>query len=112
MAPSIVRTVVPYIVGYLIYIVGALLLRAGVDVDLSGLSNFLEQVLIVGLSAVYYVIARWLERNRSSKWGWLLGTNQQPVYGGETHAVMPAAKAPATIQADPSFETLPLSTGL
>lgn len=108
MVPSIVRTVVPYIVGYIIYIVGVAILRfTGTEVDLSGLSNFLEQMLVVALSALYYWVARWLERNKNSKWGWLLGSNKQPVYGNEVQAVIPAPEAPNTIEADPTYSTVP-----
>lgn len=77
---SIVRTIVPLIVG------GALSLwaRAGIDVD-PAFAEALTAVLFAGFTAVYYVGVRLLETYVAPKLGWLLGAAKSPaVYTPES----------------------------
>ena len=68
---SVVRTIVPLIVG----LVMNLLVRYGLDqlVDVEQINLVVSGVVTTVVTAVYYVAVRWLETFRSSKWGWLLG---------------------------------------
>lgn len=68
LAPSFVRTLVPFIVG-------ALGSRYGLDSD-DPTTSLLAQVVI---GYVYYVIVRLLEL-RAPQLGYLLGVNKAPVY--------------------------------
>lgn len=98
MIPGLIRTIVPYIVGAILYWVGAGLLYLGLEVDLSGLSEFLTQLITISLAAVYYQIVRWLERNKNGKWGWLIGLASQPVYSDEVAAIEPNRSTPKTVK--------------
>jgi hypothetical protein len=72
LAASIIRTVVPLAAGVLT----AWLAKIGL-----GLDNPTVTSLLTGLfSAAYYIGVRLLEHFRSSKWGWLLGVANPPVY--------------------------------
>ena len=68
---SIIRTVVPAVVGLLI----VQLARIGVDIDSGALSAVISALLI----GAYYFLARQLER-RWPKAGWLLGLPRAPTY--------------------------------
>lgn len=70
---SIVRTVVPLIVGQIL----GLLASWGIAGDL--ISEPLEAVLTLGLSALYYVAVRVLETHVKPQFGWLLGLPKAPV---------------------------------
>lgn len=77
---SLIRTLVPLVVGWLI----GLAARRGLDVDSADLT-----ALVTGaVTALYYALARVLERYVSPRFGWLLGLPRQPVY----------VKPPAVVQ--------------
>ena len=71
---SIIRTVVPAIVGSLVYALANL----GIEVDAEGWVALLTS-LFIGL---YYALARVAE-SRFPQAGWLLGAPKQPTYGGD-----------------------------
>lgn len=68
---SIIRTVVPVIVGTGI----SWLARQGIDVDGAAVAQAVTVVVIGG----YYALARWAE-GRWAKAGWLLGVAKAPTY--------------------------------
>lgn len=70
---SILRTVVPFVVGLLLTVLAKLGLSDLVDVD--GLTELVT--IVVG--AAYYAAARWLEQ-RDQRWGWLIGYATAPTY--------------------------------
>lgn len=67
---SIVRTVVPVLVG--------LVLSVPVLGDLD--STALETVFTGAITGAYYAIVRWLEVNVAPSFGWLLGLARTPSY--------------------------------
>lgn len=73
LAPSVVRTVTPYVVGALV----TLLARWGIDWTPT------PEVLVIvsGLvAAAYYALVRILETRGRQAWGWLLGLPKAPIY--------------------------------
>lgn len=72
---SIVRTVVPMIVGPVVL----WLVSLAPDLDTTGLTEALSTVVAAAISAVYYVAVRLAER-RFPNAGALLGRRSQPVY--------------------------------
>lgn len=74
MLPSILRTVVPLIVGFVV----SLLVRLGLDdaVDTAALTELVMLVVTAG----YYAAVRALERYVDPRIGWLLGYAAQPKY--------------------------------
>lgn len=89
-APSIVRTIVPIIVGYL----AAALLRYGIGLDeaaLAGLTEFLGGLF----AAVYYVLIRAVEQ-RWPKIGVLLGWASTP----DSYSPGTAARSHADAETD------------
>lgn len=68
---SIIRTVVPVIVGTAI----SWLARKGIDVDGAAVAQAIT-VIIIG---AYYAAVRWAE-NRWPRAGWLLGSAKAPTY--------------------------------
>lgn len=83
MGPSLVRTVVPLIVGWLL----SLPLAKWFGVT----SDQLVPLVTVVVASVYYAVVRWLEQHVSSRFGWLLGLAKQPVYPAEPR---PLTQAP------------------
>jgi hypothetical protein len=76
LKPSIIRTLVPLAVGAIVAglaYIGLPIDKAGQD----GLAAFLAQVIGWLVSALYYIVVRWLEQNRP-KFGWLLGLAKSP----------------------------------
>ena len=73
MRTSIVRTVVPVIVGILL----TQATKAGIHFDEKGTS--LTEVVTVVVTSLYYSIARWAEAIKP-KLGWLLGKPSKPQY--------------------------------
>lgn len=73
MRPSIVRTVVPMVVGGL----ASVLLTMGIETP-EAVQEWLGEVLTLLLGAAYYALARWLE-SRGITWP-LLGSRSQPTY--------------------------------
>ena len=69
------RTIVPLVVG--LVVTGLVALNIEVDEDLTESINALAASLT---TAVYYIVAAWLERNVSPKFGWLLGVAKTPAY--------------------------------
>lgn len=81
---SLWRTFVPYLAGFLI----AQAARYGFDLDEASLTPLLTTVA----GTLYYAAVRWLEHNRSDRWGWLIGYPKQPVYArGRHRSVEPTA---------------------
>lgn len=73
LAPSVVRTVTPYVVGAIVTLLGKL------GFDWSPTPE--ELVLVTGVvSALYYGLVRILETRGSQAWGWLLGVPKPPIY--------------------------------
>jgi len=73
---SLIRTVVPVIVGQLITWLAA----AGIIDQTGQISAALLSLLTVILTAAYYAIVRVLEAKVSDKFGWLLGVPKAPTY--------------------------------
>jgi hypothetical protein len=94
LVASLIRTLAPMCAGLLI----AWLVRQGVSVD-DSYEQPLTEILTVAFGAVYYVVARLLER----KWpvaGWMLGYPKQPDYGAAKEAAQEiAVKAARQVEA-------------
>lgn len=69
---SIVRTVVPVIVGTLL---GAAA-KHGFDFD----NGSITEVVTVVITTAYYAVVRLLETRIAPAWGWLLGVAKVPTY--------------------------------
>jgi hypothetical protein len=67
-----VRTVVPLVVGWLIYLAA----RAGLDVN----ADDLAPTITILATAVYWAAAHWLETHVDKRFGWLFGKPGAPVY--------------------------------
>lgn len=74
IGPSLIRTVVPWIVGL---VVGALAARG---IDIPSDNELLLNVVTVTISTAYYAAVRYLETRFSSLWGWFLGLPKAPTY--------------------------------
>lgn len=85
IAASIIRTLVPYVIGYLL----ALAAKAGFNLPEGVISN---EVVTLVLGTLYYALARVLETRLRPIWGWMLGLPKQPTYD-------------ATAKADPDSPT-------
>lgn len=72
---SVVRTVVPLIVGFAL----SLWAKAGIDPDPDFAAN-LTAALTVGFGALYHVAVRLLETYVAPRFGWLLGLAKTPEY--------------------------------
>ncbi|MDM4761873.1 hypothetical protein QT381_02500 [Galbitalea sp. SE-J8] len=73
LAASIIRTLVPPLVGAIV----AGLTALGLPVD-GDLSRLLEATLFAAATAVYYIGVRVLETYVSPRFGWLLGLAKSP----------------------------------
>lgn len=73
---SIVRTIVPAIVGFAL----SLWASTGITVD-PDFEATLAAALTTGFGALYYIGARLLEEYVAPRFGWLLGLAKRPVYG-------------------------------
>lgn len=73
LAPSIIRTVTPWLVGLIV----AGLARVGLDWTPSDTAL---GAIAWAVSTLYYAGIRWLETHASPEWGWLLGLPGAPVY--------------------------------
>lgn len=73
LAPSLVRTAVPFLAGL---IATWLAERLGLPVD----SATVGALLTALFGYAYYVVARFLEVYASSKWGYILGLTRTPTY--------------------------------
>lgn len=69
---AVVRTVVPYVVGFLASL-GAIKGLGVSNADLTALIT-----LVVG--ALYHAGASWLEKHVDPRFGWLLGSASAPIY--------------------------------
>lgn len=67
-AASLIRTVVPMAVGFLVSLFP--------DLDTVAASTFLASLL----GAVYYALVRLAEAKLGPRWGWLLGLPRPPSY--------------------------------
>lgn len=72
LATSLVRTITPWVVGLVI----AGLTKIGLDLP----NEAVEMAVTLVISAIYYVGARYLETHADSRFGWLLGLPNAPVY--------------------------------
>lgn len=72
IGPSLIRTIVPWIVGTLLTIAAGrgLLLPESVATE----------VVTVAVTALYYALVRVAEVRLSPLWGWLIGLPKAPVY--------------------------------
>lgn len=77
---SILRTVVPFAIGWLVTFLA-------VPDDVVG---WLEQLLVVVIGTGYYALVRLLETYGSNAWGWFLGLAKQPAYVPTTADIAPA----------------------
>jgi len=77
---SVIRTVVPVVVG--------LLVAGGTRVGLHLTGDTFTAPITAGVTAVYYAGARWLEVHVGPKWGWLLGKAGAPKYPAQAVAVI------------------------
>jgi hypothetical protein len=73
LGPSIIRTMSPWLVGLIV----TGLARIGIDWTPSA-----EALLFVTgiVATVWYALVRWLETQRDTRWGWLLGLPTPPSY--------------------------------
>ncbi|MEM8905599.1 MAG: hypothetical protein AAGA17_02300 [Actinomycetota bacterium] len=71
MPQSIVRTIVPMIVGFVL----SLPIVSSLDIDQAALETVVSGVVV----SVYYVVVRFLEE-RHAVFGWLLGLARTPTY--------------------------------
>lgn len=69
---SIIRTVVPVVVGVLV--------AAAAKVGFHLTDDTFTGVITTGVTAIYYAGVRWLEVNVTPKLGWLLGKAGAPKY--------------------------------
>lgn len=69
---SVVRTVVPLIVGLII----TYATKAGFDIS----EAVVQDAVYAGVVTLYYVLVRLAETHLSPKWGWLLGQAKVPTY--------------------------------
>ena len=74
---SIVRTVVPLLVGLLARF-GA---KYGLDLELNGA---MDEAFTVIVTTLYYAVVRLLEVRIAPVWGWLLGVAKVPAYPTKT----------------------------
>lgn len=75
MIISVIRTVVPTLVGAVV----AFLAGRGINVQPSDVASM--QGALTGLfTALYYALVRWLETKYGAKFGWLLGYAKSPTY--------------------------------
>lgn len=72
---SLVRTIVPLIVGGVI----GFFTSRGIEVD-PELAASIASAITLGASSVYYIIVRVLEHYVTPKFGWLLGLAREPQY--------------------------------
>jgi hypothetical protein len=79
---SVVRTVVPLIVGFLLSIAA----KAGFNLD----STWVAGLLAPALTTVYYTVVRLAEVKLSPAYGWLLGIAQAPKYPAVVPVTYPA----------------------
>jgi len=93
MLTSIIRTVVPYLVGWIV----TLLATAGVEVSAEFRSDLVTFLSFL-IGTLYYVVARFLEK-KWPKLGFLLGVPTAPVYGtpGEPPPAVDTAVVPKEI---------------
>lgn len=83
--PQITRTVVPFVVGWLISLPLVVKVEDLFGVPQEDRTAWLARLLTVALGAVYYIVVAFLERHQS--WfGWLLGVAKQPVYQAKPSA--------------------------
>lgn len=80
---SIIRTIVPYVVGLLC----ALATNAQIDLPIDATSEVVTALVTFGVGSVYYILARLVEEHIAPRWGALmLGSNCHPAYSKDTPA--------------------------
>lgn len=89
---SIIRTVVPLVVGWLISL--------PITKALGLSSDQLTTLVTAGVTAVYYLLVRVLEQYVSPRFGWLLGLAKTPSYAPVTpegvHVITSVSGSPTT----------------
>lgn len=85
LTPSLVRTLVPIIVGYLV----SLAARHGWHLN----DDNASALITAGVSFVYYAVVRVLEVHCNEQMGWLLGLAKAPAYS----PAEPPASAPDVV---------------
>lgn len=75
---SLIRTVVPLIVGAIVAFL------TSHNIDTSGNEEFISQLVGALVAFLYYAAARVLETRVKPKFGWLLGKPAAPTYPGKT----------------------------
>lgn len=99
---SLVRTVVPYLVG------GVLTLLLGLGIKADGeLKSTLTAALTLLFGTIYYAVVRVLETHVAPKFGWLLGLAKTPVYVGVAE---PIAKTEVVTQVTDSTGEITVTT--
>lgn len=69
---SLIRTLVPWLVGYIL----ALAAKANLPLP----ESLAVEVVSIALGGLYYAVVRVLETRGKNAWGWLLGLASQPTY--------------------------------
>lgn len=102
LSASIIRTVVPLIVGALVTLVA----HAGLNIN----TVQATELVTVVITAVYYIVVRLLEQHVSPSFGWLLGAAKTPVYVASTDdstADADAYSTPSPVASDAPTGTPP-----
>lgn len=87
MLASIVRTVVPLVVGWLL--AQPVIAQAGITEEQA------TTAVTVAVQAVYYLVARLFEHYVSPRFGWLLGLARRPSY--DNGKVIPGDVLPSSL---------------
>lgn len=72
IAASLIRTMVPWLVGYVL----AVAAKANLPIP----ETVATEVVVFFVTAAYYALARVLETRGRAAWGWLLGLPKSPTY--------------------------------
>lgn len=78
--PSLVRTGVPLLVGWLLSLPVVPVILGTLGLDTQAQRRVLAQILTVVVTFLYYAVVRFLEAKVNPKFGWLLGLAAQPRY--------------------------------
>lgn len=75
---STIRTIVPLIVGAILSLLGQLGVTAALDEP--SITAAVTTIVTPFVTAIYYIVVRYLEVFRNSKYGVLLGRQSRPYY--------------------------------
>jgi len=93
--PAIVRTITPYLVGWVLSLPLTGWILTQLDVPAGDARESLTRAVPIVLGAVYYVVAHWLERAIDPRFGVLLGSTSQPAYSPSAVQHAPVTTVPA-----------------